>query len=72
MISINQSENRPLTERRGQRIYWYDSVNILSSGKAEESVMRLESCEIAGERIDTVTKPAEDIPKATAQGENNG
>ncbi len=38
------------------RISWYGSVNILSFGKAEESVMRLESCEIAGELIDTVIK----------------
>lgn len=36
------------------RISWYGSVNILSFGKAEESVMRLESREIAGELIDTV------------------
>ncbi len=35
-------------------ISWYGSVNILSFGKAEESVMRLESREIAGELIDTV------------------
>ncbi len=38
------------------KISWYGSVNILSFGKAEESVMRLESSEIAGELIDTVTK----------------
>lgn len=37
------------------RICWYGSVNILSFGKSEESVMRLESSEIAGELIDTVT-----------------
>ena len=36
----------------------YGSVNILSFGKAEESVMRLESREIAGELIDTVIKEA--------------
>lgn len=40
------------------RISWYGSVNILSFGKAEESVMRLESAEIAGELIDTVIKAA--------------
>ena len=40
------------------RISWYGSVNILSFGKAEESVMRIESAEIAGELIDTVTKEA--------------
>lgn len=43
------------------RICWYGSVNILSFGKSEESVMRLESSEIAGELIDTVTKEAEEI-----------
>ena len=41
------------------RISWYGSVNILSFGKSEESVMRLESPEIAGELIDTVTKETE-------------
>jgi hypothetical protein len=40
------------------RISWYGSVNILSFGKSEESVMRLESREIAGELIDTVIKDA--------------
>ena len=39
-------------------IFWYGSVNVLSFGKAEESVMRLESREIAGELIDTVIKDA--------------
>ena len=38
------------------RISWYGSVNILSFGKSEESVMRLESLDIAGELIDTVAK----------------
>lgn len=41
------------------RISWYGSVNILSFGKSEESVMRLESAEIAGELIDAVTKETE-------------
>ena len=40
------------------RISWYGSVNILSFGKSEESVMRLESLDIASELIDTVTKEA--------------
>ena len=40
------------------RICWYGSVNILSFGKSEESVMRLESSEIAGVLIDTVIKEA--------------
>ena len=41
------------------RISWYGSVNILSFGKSEESVMRMESSEIAGELIDTVMKETE-------------
>ena len=36
------------------QISWYGSVNFLSFGKSEESVMRLESREIAGELIGTV------------------
>lgn len=40
------------------RICWYGSVNFLSFGKSEESVMRLESLDIAGELIDTVTREA--------------
>ena len=39
------------------RISWYGSVNILSFGKSEESIMRLESHAIAGELIDTVMRP---------------
>ena len=38
------------------RLAWYGSVNFLSFGKSEESVMRLESPAIAGELIDSVTK----------------
>jgi len=32
-----------------QRIVWYGSVNILSYGSAEESIMRLDSLNIANE-----------------------
>lgn len=32
-----------------QNIVWYGSINLLSYGSAEESVMRLENMEIAGE-----------------------
>lgn len=42
-----------------RRVCWYGSVNALSFGKSEESVMRLESSEIAGELIGTVTTKAE-------------
>ena len=41
------------------RLSWYGSVNILSFGKSEESVMRLESPEIAGELIDTITRKSQ-------------
>jgi len=37
-----------------QALVWYGSVNFLSFGSAEESIMRLESREIAGELIDSV------------------
>ncbi|HOT75803.1 MAG TPA: DEAD/DEAH box helicase family protein, partial [Candidatus Wallbacteria bacterium] len=36
-----------------QKIVWYGSVNFLSYGFGEESVMRLESFEIAAELLDT-------------------
>jgi len=32
-----------------QRIVWYGSINLLSYGKAEESIMRIENLEIAAE-----------------------
>ena len=38
------------------RIVWYGSINFLSFGRSEESVMRLESHEIAGELIDSITR----------------
>jgi phosphatidylserine/phosphatidylglycerophosphate/cardiolipin synthase-like enzyme len=34
-----------------QRIVWYGSVNLLSFGSAEESIMRLDSYEIASELL---------------------
>ena len=37
-----------------QQTVWYGSVNFLSFGTAEESIMRLESPEIAGQLTDTV------------------
>ena len=38
------------------RVTWYGSINFLSFGRSEESVMRLESPEIAGELIDSITR----------------
>lgn len=37
-----------------QRIVWYGSINLLSFGSAEESIMRLESANIAHELIKSV------------------
>jgi superfamily II DNA or RNA helicase len=37
-----------------QRIVWYGSINLLSFGSAEESIMRLESSAIANELMKTV------------------
>ena len=37
-----------------QALVWYGSVNFLSFGSAEESIMRIESRESAGELIDSV------------------
>ncbi len=37
-----------------QQIVWYGSVNFLSFGSHEESVMRFENEEIAGQLMDTV------------------
>jgi hypothetical protein len=34
-----------------QRIIWYGSINLLSCGDAEESIMRLESPSVANELI---------------------
>lgn len=38
-----------------QQITWYGSVNFLSFGSAEESIMRLERFDIADQLTDTVT-----------------
>lgn len=37
-----------------QRIVWYGSINLLSFGNAEESIMRLESPNIANELIKSI------------------
>lgn len=37
-----------------QRIVWYGSINLLSYGLSEESIMRIESMEIAAELMGTV------------------
>lgn len=37
-----------------QRIVWYGSINLLSFGSSEESIMRLDSINIANELIGTI------------------
>ena len=39
-----------------EKIVWYGSINLLSFGNAEESIMRLESSNIASELIRSITK----------------
>jgi len=39
-----------------QRIVWYGSINLLSFGSAEESIMRLDSPNIANELMRSITK----------------
>ncbi|KJR46711.1 hypothetical protein UF75_2894 [Desulfosporosinus sp. I2] len=39
-----------------QRIVWYGSINLLSFGSAEESIMRLDSPNIANELIMSMDK----------------
>jgi hypothetical protein len=39
-----------------QKIVWYGSINLLSFGRAEESIMRLESLNIANELIRVIGK----------------
>jgi len=39
-----------------QRVVWYGSINLLSFGSAEESIMRLESPNIASELVKSIEK----------------
>lgn len=39
-----------------QKVVWYGSINLLSFGNAEESIMRLESVNIANELIKSIRK----------------
>jgi len=38
------------------KVVWYGSINLLSFGSAEESIMRLESPNIAGELLKSMEK----------------
>jgi len=37
-----------------QRLVWYGSINLLSYGLSEESIMRIESVDIAGELLEGI------------------
>ena len=37
-----------------QKIVWYGSINLLSYGSSQESIMRIESSNIANELIETI------------------
>jgi phosphatidylserine/phosphatidylglycerophosphate/cardiolipin synthase-like enzyme len=37
-----------------QRIIWYGSINLLGYGKSEESIMRIESIDIANELLENI------------------
>jgi len=39
-----------------QKIVWYGSINLLSFGRAEESIMRLENPSIADELLGSIQK----------------
>ena len=40
-----------------QKIVWYGSINLLSYGTAQESIMRIESSNIANELIKSIENP---------------
>ncbi len=37
-----------------QKVVWYGSINLLSYGSAQESIMRIESANIANELMKTI------------------
>ena len=37
-----------------QRIVWYGSINLLSYGTSEESIMRIDNIDIAGELLSRI------------------
>ena len=39
-----------------QRVIWYGSINFLSYGNAEESVMRIDSAHIANALLESISK----------------
>ncbi len=49
-----------------QRIVWYGSINLLSFGSAEESMMRLDSLNIASELTGTIVNESEEVHNITS------
>jgi phosphatidylserine/phosphatidylglycerophosphate/cardiolipin synthase-like enzyme len=41
-----------------QKTVWYGSINLLSYGSAQESIMRIESSNIANELIKSIEQPS--------------
>ena len=39
-----------------QRVLWYGSINLLSYGSAQESIMRIESANIANELVKSIER----------------
>lgn len=56
-----------------QKIVWYGSINLLSYGSAQESIMRLESLNIAQELMKDLRKePFDYIPEKKASPPSSG
>jgi superfamily II DNA or RNA helicase len=51
-----------------RRVVWYGSMNLLSYGKSEETMMRFESREIAEELLDEIGKGLENPPAEEGGG----
>ena len=54
MIVSHQSDFHQKFTVIDQSVVWYGSVNFLSFGTHEESIMRFENTDIAGQLMDTV------------------
>lgn len=46
-----------------QKIVWYGSINLLSYGNAQESIMRIESSNVASELVRSMEDPKDVIPQ---------
>ncbi|MDR3326811.1 MAG: hypothetical protein LBT04_01535 [Prevotellaceae bacterium] len=56
---VLQSVHIPKNQEIDDRIVWYGSINLLSFGSSEESIMRLDSREIAVELTEIAGKNEE-------------